>query len=180
MVSELRRRRPDVVVSISATTRAPRPGERDGVSYHFLQPSTFDRWIEDGRFLEWAEFGGHRYGTPWISVEAALEAGRPVILEIDVQGARQVRERIPGAVLIFLEPPTSDVLGARLEARGTDDPARVAERLRIAEWELAQRTDFDHVVLNEEVDEAVEAIVRILDWSPPAAPPPHASAPPFP
>lgn len=179
MVGELRRRRPDVVVSVSATTRAPRAGEADGVAYHFLDPATFDRWIEEGRFLEWAEFAGDRYGTPWASIEAALEAGHPVVLEIDVQGARQVRARIPGAVLVFLEPPTSEVLGARLEARGTDDPERVAERLRIAEWELAQRADFDHVVLNDRVDEAVEAIVRILDQSPPA-PSPHASAPQFP
>lgn len=170
VVEELRRRRPDVLVSVSATTRAPRPGERDGREYHFLADSDFQGLVDDGGFLEWAEFAGARYGTPWSSIEHALASGRPVVLEIDVQGARQVRARRPDAVLVFLAPPDEQALLARMEGRGTDPPQRVAERMAIARWELGQAEDFDHVITNDDLDEAVQAVIRILDASGPASP----------
>lgn len=163
VVAALARRRTDLAVSVSATTRAPRPGEVDGADYHFLDDADFDALIAAGGFLEWAAFGGHRYGTPWSSVGDALRAGRRVVLEIDVQGALQVRARHPDAVLVFLHPPSIDALSVRLRARGTDDPDRIAERLRIARWELDQAGLFDHQVVNDDVERAVAAIDRILD-----------------
>ncbi|MGH3666589.1 MAG: guanylate kinase, partial [Egibacteraceae bacterium] len=167
VVAELARRRPDVAVSVSATTRAPRPGETDGVHYHFLSDEAFDTLVADGGFLEWATFGGRRYGTPWSSVERALHRDGWVVLEIEIQGALQVRERYGGsqrgAVLVFLHPPSTEALIERLRTRGSDDEARIAERLAIAEWELAQAPLFDHHVVNDDLDEAVTAIARILD-----------------
>jgi guanylate kinase len=162
VVDALRLRLPDLDVSVSATTRARRPGEVDGVHYHFLTGEQFDALVAAGGFLEWAEFAGRRYGTPWSSVEDALAKGRPIVLEIDIKGARQVRERFPDAVLIFLAPPSGEALEERLRRRGTDDGARVSERMAIARWELAQASDFDHVVVNDRLDEAVERIARIL------------------
>lgn len=168
VVAALRRRMPQVQLTVSATTRAPRPGEVDGVHYHFLDDATFDALVESGGFLEWATFAGNRYGTPWSSVEDARDSGGPVVLEIEVQGARQVRERIDDAVLILLAPPSPQALAERLAGRGTDGPETVADRLRIAEWELAQADDFDHVVVNDTVEEAVEEIARILDAAAPS------------
>jgi guanylate kinase len=162
VVEALRRRLPQLEVSVSATTRPRRPGEIDGVHYQFLTGEQFDELAAAGGFLEWAEFAGRRYGTPWSSVERTLEAGRPIVLEIDIKGARQVRKRFPDAVLIFLAPPSTAALEERLRRRGTDDGARVEERLAIARWELAQASDFDHVVVNDRLDEAVERIARIL------------------
>ncbi len=150
-------------MSVSATTRPPRPGERDGIDYHFLDDEAFDRLIATDALLEWAAFGGHRYGTPRASVEARLAEGRTVLLEIEVQGARQVRERFPDAVLVFLAPPSEGVLRERLEARGADDPARIAERLELGRAELAQADDFDHVVVNDDIEAAASAIGSILD-----------------
>jgi guanylate kinase len=134
----------------------------DGVHYHFLEDEAFDALIASNSFLEWAAFGGHRYGTPWASVCTALAEGHPVVLEIDVQGAAQVRERFPGAVLIFLEAPSPEALAERLSTRGTDDPERIAERLRLAEAEMAQGRDFDHLVVNDNLNRAVGALTRIL------------------
>jgi guanylate kinase len=162
VVATMARRHPEIVVSVSSTTRPPRPGEVDGVHYRFLDDAAFDALIASGGFLEWASFGGHRYGTPWTSVQTALAEGHPVVLEIDVQGAAQVRRRFPGAVLIFLEPPSPEALAVRLSTRGTDDPERIAERLRLAEQEMANGRDFDHRVVNDDLDGAVGAITRIL------------------
>ena len=164
VVKALLRRHPELAVSVSATTRDPRPGETDGVEYHFLDEESFDALIDSDGFVEWAAFGGRRYGTPWSSLKAALDRGATVVLEIDVQGALQVRERFLDALLIFLTPPSMDELRQRLEGRGTDDARRVAERMRIADWEMAQSPSFDHVLTNETVDQTVDEIGRILGF----------------
>ena len=166
VVRALRDRRSDLVLSVSATTRDPRPGEIAGVHYHFLDDEAFDRLVAEGGFLEWAEFGGRRYGTPWSSVSAALAAGRTALLEIEVQGALQVRERFPDALLIFLGPPDEGALLERLRRRGTDSPSRIAERLAIGRWELAQAPAFDHLVVNDDVVAAADRIASILDGAP--------------
>lgn len=166
VVAALAERRPDLVVSVSATTRPRRPHEVDGRHYHFLSDDEFDALIANDGFLEWAEFAGARYGTPWSSVHDALATGATVVLEIDVQGARQVRERFPDALLVFLKPPDLEALARRLVGRGTDDRERIAERLAIARQEMAAADAFDHVLVNDRVDEAVAQIVRILDQTP--------------
>ncbi|MDP9405758.1 MAG: guanylate kinase [Actinomycetota bacterium] len=163
LVSALARRRPDVVVSVSATTRPPRPGEGDGVAYHFLDDAAFDALVAEDGFLEWARFGGFRYGTPWSSVEAPLRDGRRVLLEIDVQGALQVRRRFADAVLVFVRPPHPDALEQRLRRRGTDSPERIAQRIALAADELAQARAFDHEIVNDDLGAAVPALSRILD-----------------
>lgn len=163
VVRELLRRHPDLAVSVSATTRQPRPGEVDGVDYHYLTPAQFDDLVAKGAFLEWAEFAGNRYGTPWTSVEKAMAAGETVVLEIEVQGAAQVRQRFDDALLLFIVPPSREVLLERLRQRGTDDDERIERRMALAEAELAEADKFDHVVVNDTVDGAVEEIARILD-----------------
>ncbi|MBA3374018.1 MAG: guanylate kinase [Actinomycetota bacterium] len=162
VVATVARRHPEIVVSVSATTRAPRPGEVDGVHYRFLDDDAFDALVAADGFLEWASFAGHRYGTPWAGVRTALSEGHPVVLEIDVQGAAQVRQRFPGAVLIFLQPPSAKALAERLSTRGADDPERIAERLRLGQQEMVRAGDFDHRVVNDDLDGAVGAITRIL------------------
>lgn len=162
-MAALRRRLPDLVVSVSVTTRPQRPGEADGVDYRFVSPAAFDALVADGGLLEWAEFSGWRYGTPSAPVRDALAAGSTVILEIDVQGARQVRERLPAATLVFLAPPDLATLKQRLEARGTESSEAVAARLATARAELDEVPWFDHVVVNHDVEEAADAIARILD-----------------
>ncbi len=145
------------------TTRAPRPEERDGIDYHFVSDEEFDRLVAGGELLEWAHVVGHRSGTPARPVQEALAAGRDVVLEIDVQGARQVRERAPEAILIFLAPPSMEELERRLRSRGTEDEARLALRLATAKEEMAQQRWFDHVVVNDRLDQAtaqVEAIIQ--------------------
>jgi guanylate kinase len=145
------------------TTRRPRPGERDGIDYHFVSDEEFDLLVAGGELLEWAHVVGHRSGTPALPVEEALAAGRDVVLEIDVQGARQVREGGSEAVLIFLAPPSMEELERRLRSRGTEDEARLALRLATAKQEMAQLPLFDHVVVNDRLDEAtaqVEAIIQ--------------------
>jgi guanylate kinase len=145
------------------TTRRPRPGERDGIDYHFVSDEEFDLLVAGGELLEWAHVVGHRSGTPARPVEEALAAGRDVVLEIDVQGARQVREGGSEAVLIFLAPPSMEELERRLRSRGTEDEARLALRLATARKEMAQLPLFDHVVVNDRLDEAtaqVEAIIQ--------------------
>ena len=166
VVAGLVARRDDVTVSVSATTRQPRPGELEGVHYHFLSDDHFDALVDSGGFLEWASFGGHRYGTPWTSVQEGLRSAGWVLLEIDVQGALQVRERFADAVLVFLEPPSPAALAERLRRRGSDDEERIQRRLAIARWELPQAHRFDHRVVNDDVDTAVAAIGRILDAQP--------------
>lgn len=162
VVAELRRLRPDVWVSVSATTRAPRAGESDGVQYHFWGADRFARTIGEGGFLEWAEFAGNRYGTPRAPVEERLADGCPVLLEIELQGARQVRTAMPEAVLVFLSPPTWADLEARLRGRGTEDEAALARRLARAREELAASGEFDAVVVNDDVGRAARELVDFV------------------
>ena len=154
-----------LALSVSVTTRRPRPGEREGVDYRFVSDEKFDRLIADDELLEWAEVVGHRSGTPRDDVERGIEAGRDVILEIDVQGARQVRDRAPGALLIFLAPPSLDELERRLRGRGTEGEERIALRLATADQELAQRSWFDHVVVNDRLGRAIDEVAAIIQAS---------------
>lgn len=163
VITVLREMLPEWQVSVSATTRAPRRGERDGIDYYFVSDERFDEMIANGEFLEWASFGGNRYGTPWDSVRGPLAAGDRVLLELEIQGAFAVRKEFPEAALIFLHPPDFDALRKRLRVRGTDDPERVRQRLALAEWELAQAPAFDQHVVNDDVRGAAERIAGILD-----------------
>jgi guanylate kinase len=154
---------PDVLLSVSATTRRPRPGERDGVDYFFVDDREFDRMIQSGEFLEWAKVhNSHRYGTPRAPVEAALAAGRSVLLEIDLQGARSVRRAMPGATLVFLAPPSWKELVHRLVGRGTESAAERERRLQTAHIELAAQDEFDHRVVNVSVPEAAAEVVKLM------------------
>jgi guanylate kinase len=153
--------------SVSVTTRPPRlPTERDGDDYHFVSEGEFTRMVGGSELLEWAEVFGSRYGTPRARVERWLAAGHDVVLEIDVQGARQVKDRLPEAVLIFLEPPSMPELERRLRSRGTEDELRIADRLAKADWELAQRGWFDHVVVNADVEQAAAEVAAIIHTPP--------------
>jgi guanylate kinase len=163
LIERLLERIPDLELSVSATTRPPRAGEVDGRDYHFLTPEEFERRVETGDFLEHATYIGHRYGTLREEVERRLEEGRSVVLEIEVQGARQVRDAMPEAVQIFIAPPDPKALRNRLEARGTDSPEAIERRLRTAEIELEAQGEFPHVVVNDEVQKAsseLEGLVR--------------------
>ena len=154
---------PEIFVSVSATTRNPRPGETDGSAYWFVTDEEFDRLIAEDGLLEWAVVHGtHRYGTPRRPVEEAVAAGRTVILEIDLQGARQVRGSYPMATHIFLAPPSWDELVHRLEDRGTETPEQQQRRLRTAARELEARSEFDEVVVNGELDETVDRLVQLM------------------
>lgn len=153
---------PDAVVSTSVTTRPPREGERDGADYRFVDDDTFDRMIERGELLEWAPYADNRYGTPRGPVDEAIEAGRDVLLEIEVKGALQVRDRRPEAVLVFLEPPSREELERRLAGRGTEDAEQRALRLATAREELDAAGSFDHRVVNDDLDACVDEIVSIL------------------
>ncbi|MGH2786170.1 MAG: guanylate kinase [Actinomycetota bacterium] len=159
----LLRRRPDLVTVTSRTTRPPRPGDGKGKSYEHVSREAFERHRADGGFLESAEVHGDLYGTPKDEVERALAVGRNVLLEIDPQGARQVKGLIPGAITIFVDPPDWETLEARLRARGTEDEARMARRLASARQELADAGDFDHRVVNDQLEQAVEQVNRILE-----------------
>jgi guanylate kinase len=147
-------------VSISATTRAPRFNETDGVDYHFLSNEEFDDAIGANEFLEWAEFAGNRYGTPRKAVEESLRNGKSVLLEIEIDGAKQVKAKVPDAILVFLEPPTWEELVSRLEGRGTDSPERRAARLALAQEEMAAASFFDKVLINEQVDGVVASLIE--------------------
>jgi guanylate kinase len=149
-------------LSVSATTRQPRAGETQGEDYWFLSDEEFDRRIADGEFVEWAEYSGRRYGTLREELERHTSGGRPVVLEIEVQGARQVRRTLPEAVQIFIEPPSEEALRDRLIGRGTDDPEQVARRLRVAEEELQAVGEFQHVVVNDRLDAAVDQLAAIV------------------
>jgi guanylate kinase len=171
LIAALRERHPELGLSISATTRAPRAGEQDGVAYHFLSDAEFDRHLVAGDFVEHASYAGHRYGTLRSELERHTRDGNPVVLEIEVQGARQVRDAMPGAVLAFIAPPSLAVLRRRLEDRGTDAPATIAQRLEVAQQELAARNEFPHVIVNDQLGAAVEALEQIyLRACPPTAP----------
>lgn len=152
----------DVVFSVSATTRAPRKGEVDGRDYHFLTRAAFESEIASGSLVEWAEVHGNLYGTLKRSLDEALARGEHPLLDIDVQGAGQIRERVPDAVRIFIFPPSAEVLRARLTARGTEDPEEVARRLRAAQRELEESVHFDYIVVNEELERAVQEVREIL------------------
>ena len=154
---------PDVWVSVSVTTRRPRPGEVDGVDYVFVDDAEFDRLIAAGDLLEWAEVHGvARYGTRRSAVEEHMAAGHPVLLEIDIQGARQVRKHLPEALLVFLAPPSSEELERRLVGRGTEDAGERARRLRTAEGELAAMKEFDVTIVNHDVATAAAELVDLL------------------
>ena len=166
IVRELVARDPEgLSLSVSVTTRAPRPGEVDGVDYFFVDDDAFDRMIRAGELLEWAEIVGHRSGTPRGFVEDRMAAGRDVILEIDVVGASQIRERVPGSVLVFVEPPSMEELERRLRGRGTETEDRIRLRLETAAWEIEQRDWFDHVVVNDELQRASSQVAAIIDAS---------------
>lgn len=149
---------PDAVVSVSATTRPPRAQERDGVDYHFVDDATFDAMVADGELLEWATFAGHRYGTPRRWVDEQVAAARVVVLEIDVQGALQVRAREPQAYLLFLAPPSLAALEQRLRGRGTETDEVRSRRLAAARDELAQQDAFDDVVVNDDLERCVAEV----------------------
>jgi guanylate kinase len=153
---------PELELSVSATTRNPRPGERDGADYHFLTPAEFERRAAEGDFLEHATYSGHRYGSIRSEVERRVGQGRPVVLEIEVQGARQVRETMPEAVLVFIAPPSRDALRARLIGRGTDTSEQVDARMRTAEQELHAQSEFAHVIVNDRLEEATDDLVAIV------------------
>lgn len=163
VVARLKQLHPAVYVSTSATTRPPRPGEVDGVHYHFLTEEAFDDLVARDGLLEWAVVHGrHRYGTLRRPVDEAVARGEAVVLEIDLQGARQVRQSYPDAQQIFLEPPSWDELVRRLVGRGTETPEQQERRLVTAKEELARTDEFDHVVVNREIDQTVEDLVGLL------------------
>ena len=149
-------------VSVSATTRSPRFNEREGVDYFYMTDEQFDAAIASDQFLEWASFAGNRYGTPKKAVEDALIAGKSVLLEIEISGARQVKAKMPDALLVFLAPPTWEELVARLEGRGTDSPERRAARLALAQEEMAAAEHFDKVLTNDRVEDVV---ARLIEWA---------------
>lgn len=164
MSADLRHRYPDVWLSVSATTRSPRPGEIDGVHYHFLSGDEFDRMEADGQLLESAYVHGkNRYGTLRAPVEKRLAKGLPAILEIDLQGARQIRETMPSARFVFLAPPSWEELKRRLVGRGTEDEAERTRRLETARVELAAAPEFDHVIVNDDVRRATDELVHVME-----------------
>ena len=162
LITRVRERVPELELSVSATTRHPRPGERDGVEYHFLTAQQFQAHADAGDFVEHATYSGNRYGTLRSEVDGRLRDGRPVILEIEVQGARQIRQALPEAVAVFIAPPSREALRERLLARGTDDPEQVEARLRTAERELEAQPEFSHVVVNDDVDRAADELGGIV------------------
>ncbi len=163
LIRALLHRIPKLELSVSATTRSPRPGEQDGRDYHFLTREQFAERVAAGEFVEHAEYSGNRYGTLRAELERRTAAGVPVVLEIEVQGARQVRAAMPAAVAVFIAPPSRDALRARLVGRGTDTPEQVEERLRTADRELEAQPEFAHVVVNDRLEDAVEELVGIVD-----------------
>ena len=164
VVARVRQLLPALHFSVSATTRAARPGEVDGRDYHFVSDAEFDRMIAGDELLEWAEIHGglQRSGTPLAPVTEALDTGRPVLVEVDLAGARNVTRRLPEAITVFLAPPTWDDLVARLTKRGTETPAAVERRLATARTEMAARGEFDHVLVNTEVDRVAHQLVSLL------------------
>jgi guanylate kinase len=162
VIAAVRRRHPDVWLSVSVTTREPRPGEVDGVQYHFVDQREFERMAAAGELLEHAVYAGHGYGTPRAPVEQRLADGVPALLEIELQGARQVRRALPDAQLVFLAPPSFDELARRLAGRGTEDPERVRKRLDAARIEMAAEDEFDVVVVNDDLEQAADRLVALL------------------
>jgi guanylate kinase len=153
---------PELEVAVSATTRPPRPGEVDGVDYHFMSEAEFERRLAAGEFVEHASYSGHRYGTLRAELENRLEAGVPVVLEIEIQGARQVRDAMPDAVQVFIAPPSLEALRARLVGRGTNSPRDMEARMRTAREEMQAQDEFPHVVVNDRLERAVGELVQIV------------------
>jgi guanylate kinase len=162
VVAHMRKAHPEVWLSVSATTRKPRPGERHGVQYFFVDDGEFDKLIANGELLEWAEFAGNRYGTPREEVQERLAAGEPVLLEIDLQGARQVRESMPDAQLVFLAPPSWEELVRRLTGRGTEPPEVIERRLEAAKTELAAEPEFDVTLVNTSVEDVAQELLTLM------------------
>ncbi|MFC7383006.1 guanylate kinase [Sphaerisporangium rhizosphaerae] len=162
VVAELRRSHPEVWLSVSVTTRSPRPGETHGVEYYFVDGAEFDRMVAGGELLEWAEFAGNRYGTPRVPVERKLAEGVPTLLEIDLQGARQVRESMPEALLVFLAPPSWEELESRLRGRGTEPEDVIERRLAAGRVELAAEKEFDLSLVNTAVKDVCGRLVALL------------------
>ncbi|MEU5429179.1 guanylate kinase [Streptomyces olivoreticuli] len=162
VVAHMRKAHPEVWLSVSATTRKPRPGEREGVQYFFVDDEQFDKLVANGELLEWAEFAGNRYGTPRQPVLDRLAAGQPVLLEIDLQGARQVRESMADARLVFLAPPSWDELVRRLTGRGTESPEVIERRLAAARIELAAESEFDVTLVNTSVEDVARELLALL------------------
>ncbi|MGI8333997.1 guanylate kinase [Actinomadura scrupuli] len=162
VVAEIRRAHPQVWLSVSVTTRAPRPGEVHGVQYFFVDDAGFDRLVAEGELLEWAEFAGNRYGTPRRAVEERLAAGVPTLLEIDLQGARQVHHAMPEARLVFLAPPSWDELVRRLIGRGTEPPDVIERRLQAAKVELAAEKEFDVTLVNTSVQDVCRELTALM------------------
>ena len=162
VIAWLREHAPHIWQSVSVTTRTPRAGEQDGVEYHFVDDAEFDRMVAAGELLEHASYAGHRYGTPRQPVLDHLAAGVPALLEIELQGARQVRSAMPEALLVFLAPPSWEELVRRLTGRGTEDPDVVRRRLDAARIELAAEDEFDEVILNASVPEAAERLLALM------------------
>ncbi|OUO35505.1 guanylate kinase [Olsenella sp. An290] len=163
LVALLRERLTRLGLTVSATTREPRPGEVDGVSYHFLDDAEFERRVGEGEFLEWAWVHGHRYGTLRSEVERVLAEGRSVVLEIDVQGALSVRASHPEAVLVFIEPPSPEELERRLRGRGTEDEASIERRLANARREMSYADRYDVRIVNDDLDRAVDDLAHVID-----------------
>lgn len=162
LIRGLLERMPGLELSVSATTRAPRPGERDGVHYHFLTPDEFEARVTNGDFVEHASYSGNRYGTLGSELERGMAKDAGVVLEIEVQGARQVRAAMPEAVAVFIAPPSESALRARLVGRGTDSAEQVEQRLRTAERELEAQPEFAHVVVNDRLEQATDELVSIV------------------
>jgi guanylate kinase len=167
VAADIRERYPAIWVSVSVTTRPPRPGEVDGVHYTFVDEAGFDRLVASGDLLEWAVVHGrHRYGTPRRAVEEVLAEGRPALLEIDLQGARQVRDSMPGAFFVFLKPPSLEELVRRLVGRGTENAPERARRLRTAKAEMAAEAEFDVTIVNDDVRRATDELVSWMGLAP--------------
>jgi guanylate kinase len=162
LIRTLLQRVPGLELSVSATTRGPRPGETQGVDYHFLGEGEFERRVRDDEFVEHASYSGRRYGTLRSELEQRLDRGAAVVLEIEVQGARQIKETMPEAVRIFIAPPSEEALRTRLVGRGTDTPEDMEERLRTAAMELRAQGEFSHVVINDRLDDAVDALEEVV------------------
>lgn len=169
LIRGLRERIPELELSVSATTRPPRTDEREGIDYHFLSDAEFDRLLSDGAFVEHATYSGNRYGTLRSELEQRLKRGVPVVLEIEVQGARQVKERMPDAATIFIAPPSQDALRARLIGRGTDAADEVRQRMRTAVRELSSSAEFGQVVVNDRLEEATDRLEQIVRRALPAS-----------
>ncbi|ASY35927.1 MULTISPECIES: guanylate kinase [unclassified Streptomyces] len=165
VVAHLRKEHPEIWLSVSATTRRPRPGEQHGVQYFFVSDEEFDKLVANGELLEWAEFAGNRYGTPRAAVTERLERGEPVLLEIDLQGARLVRASMPEARLVFLAPPSWEELVRRLTGRGTEEPEVIERRLAAARVELAAESEFDVTLVNTAVEDVSRELLALTSVS---------------